>query len=302
MEKAIKEILIIFLLVQLIGLACGVYLIFLSPEENLAAYEPSESVSYSLFFIASVLFGALFMYLLLRVYKGNFLFKIMESCVIFISSWVVFSVVVDFLMLPWWLSLLFAFALVVLKAKFSKARNVAALISSAGVGALFGYSLGFLPVALFAIFLSFYDFIAVFLTKHMVMFAQRFSKMELSFSIAAEIEKKPEEPGKPEGEKKEEEHRKIELGTGDLTVPLMITVSSFKLGCIEFLQNSCIQFSPSLGVLFALISIVFSTVALYSILDFVYKKRGFLPALPPLVLSQLISISIFYIFARIFLM
>jgi len=51
-------------------------------------------------------------------------------------------------------------------------QNIAAMISGAGVGALLGASFGIVPSLLFLIILCVYDFVSVFITKHMITLAK----------------------------------------------------------------------------------------------------------------------------------
>jgi presenilin-like A22 family membrane protease len=76
------------------------------------------------------------------------------------------------------------------------------------VGALLGVSIGVLPVIVFLILLAAYDYIAVFKTKHMVTMAKAVAKKNLSFTFALPTQK-----------------HQFELGTGDLVMPLVFSVS-----------------------------------------------------------------------------
>src|SRR3989338_4603794 len=121
---------------------------------------------------------------------------------VFSTSWIVASVFVGDL-----IGIAFAILLTASRIVLSEnllLRNAASIIAIIGAGALLGVSLGVVPVIVFVILLSAYDFIAVFKTKHMVTLAKAMTKKNLAFTIAL--------PTK--------EH-KFELGTGDLVVPLV---------------------------------------------------------------------------------
>jgi presenilin-like A22 family membrane protease len=161
---------------------------------------------------------------------------------------------------------------------FDGIKNTAAIISSSGVGALFGFSLGFLPTMIFIIGLSVYDYIAVFKTRHMIEMARELSTRELSFAVTAKSipARKPKEKTEEYVDRAMKEGERLDLGTGDLSVPLMISVSSYSLG-------------PN-GLIYALAVAAGSTLSLYILLKFVAKHRVFLPALPPICLGGLLAL------------
>ena len=69
-------------------------------------------------------------------------------------------------------------------------RNALAVIASAGVGAIIGFSIDPIPAIAFVILVAIYDMIAVWFTGHMVEFAKRFIKMKTAFTIGASGTKK----------------------------------------------------------------------------------------------------------------
>lgn len=130
--------------------------------------------------------------------------------------------------------------------------NITLILTVTGVGAFLGASLSTLPSLLLLITLSIYDLIAVFWTKHMVTLAEK-AKGKLPFMFLIPHHK-----------------RSIGLGTGDLAIPLVFTVSVFK---DHTLANAI---TTSLGGLAGII------------LLFLYiqkRKKITLPALPPLALG-----------------
>lgn len=137
--------------------------------------------------------------------------------------------------------------------------NTALILTVTGVGAFLGASLSVLPSLLLLIILSIYDLIAVFWTKHMVTLAEKAKgKMPFMFLIP---------------------HRKrsIGLGTGDLAIPLVFTVSVFK----DYTLAKAI--TTSLGGLAGII------------LLFLYiqgRKKITLPALPPLAVGLIAGFAI----------
>ena len=217
-------------------------------------------------------------------------FRLLELLVIASASAIVFfsialSLGVDFLS-----SFLVggAAGLVLALAKFFwvDIKNAAAIISSAGVGALFGFSLGttfgvplgFFSTVAFIILLSVYDYIAVFKTKHMIEMARELSTRQLSFAVTAKDvpSRKPHEKREEYVDRAMKEGERLDLGTGDLSVPLMISVSAFTLGAN--------------GMLYSLAVAAGSTISLYLLLRFVSKRRVFLPALPPICLGGMLAL------------
>ena len=58
-------------------------------------------------------------------------------------------------------------------------KNTAAILVTAGVGTIFGVSMGILPLLMFLILLAVYDFLSVFVTKHMGEMAEFIVKKDL---------------------------------------------------------------------------------------------------------------------------
>ena len=74
------------------------------------------------------------------------------------------------------------------------------------------------------------------------------------------------------------EGERLDLGTGDLSVPGMMAVSALTLG-------------PN-GPIYAAAIAIGSTISIYILLQFVAKQRVFLPALPPICFGGMLSLLI----------
>jgi len=285
--KPHHQIVLFFVITQLLAIFSGAMWISAASkskelQELSVAPLPKDDPANSLIYLIYILFGAAFIIVLSRFYKGMMLFKLIEFAVIGSSSAVVF------LALALWagiglfpaiiLSALAGSVFAFLKFMVSELKNIAAIISSAGVGALFGFSLGFLPTILFAILLSIYDYIAVFKTKHMIEMARELSSRQLSFAVTAKRipERKPKESAEKYVQRAMEEGERLDLGTGDLAVPAMLAVSAFGLGAN--------------GLIYALAAAAGSTASIYLLLEFVSKQRVFLPALPPICLGGALAL------------
>jgi len=289
--KPYLQVAIFFALTQVLGIYAGVALInaaLQTPEireMSVAPMPSSDDPLNALFFIAYIIFGAVMIILVARFYKGAMFFRLLELMVIVSASSIVFFAIgmhlfsLDFVtafILGGFCGLLLGAA----KFFWTDVKNAAAIISSAGVGAIFGFSLGFLPTTLFIILLSIYDYVAVFKTRHMIEMARELSTRQLSFAVTAKSVpvKKPKEKEEAYVERANNEGERLDLGTGDLSVPVMISVSAYTLG-------------PN-GLLYSFAAAAGSTLSLYFLLKFVSKQRVFLPALPPICLGGMLALLV----------
>jgi presenilin-like A22 family membrane protease len=286
--KTYLKVALFFALTQIIGIYAGVSLINAAmqnpdiQELSVAPMPDANDPANALFFLLYILLGAAMVIFVARRYKGMLLFMLLEAMVVFSASSIVFFAVAlslgtDFLEA---LALGGAFGIALAAAKFAwqEAKNAAAIISSSGVAAIFGFSLGFLPAVAFTILLSMYDYIAVFKTRHMVEMARELSTRQLSFAVTAKNvpARKPNESAEEYVDRANREGERLDLGTGDLAVPGMLSVSAYTLG-------------PN-GLAYSLAIAAGSTAALYLILRFVSEKRVFLPALPPICLGGMLAL------------
>ncbi|VVB98227.1 Signal-peptide peptidase, presenilin aspartyl protease [uncultured archaeon] len=251
-------LLLLFTLTQVLGFYAGTFITQDAKGNQViqglqVVSQPSEpaSVGYLFFY---VLLGAAFMYLLVKYYKGEFLFMLIEFGVVsFASSIVFYSLIKPFLsdtLLSIAISVALGLALGLLKAALPQLKNFAAVMATAGAGAVFGFSLTFYMGLFFMVLLSIYDYIAVFKTKHMVTMAKTLSKREMSFMVTSR-------------QKTEKGEIRLELGTGDMLMPVILETSGF-------------QISPAYAAVVFLAS-VFSLFVLFVLLT---RKKAVLPALP----------------------
>ncbi len=266
----------IFTVTHVLGLYSGVFITEDAKQNEIVANlqlvsEPSASTSV-LYLFFWVLMGALAMYLLIKFYKGDLLFILLEFAVISFSSSIVFYSLIRLFIPAEALAMAAAVALGLglgaLKSVFPSIQNFAAVFATAGAGAVFGFSLSFYAALLFLVLLSAYDYIAVFKTKHMVGMAHSLSKRKTSFLVTS-------------SQKTEMGEIKLELGTGDMLMPIVLGVSGFRL-------------SPAYSAII-LVSSVLSLVVLFWLLA---NKKAVLPALPiiggcnllAIILSKLLGI------------
>ena len=265
MHKVFSRLILIFLITQLLGVFVGTFLIGEIETGEMArptvlTDNPDDPIN-ALVLIGGIIGFTAVLLVFMFFFKGVGIFRVFEVLVIFSASFIVFSAIVPDA------AFLLAVELVMLKLLFSSnlwIRNIAALISVAGVGALIGVSLGVIPVLIFLILLSVYDFIAVFKTKHMVSLAKGISGKNLAFTIAF--------PTK--------EHQ-FELGTGDLVLPLVFAVSA---------MDSSKALGFPLYTVPAFMILVASLIGLLFTIDYVRKHIGkALPALPPQAVLMIIA-------------
>jgi len=257
MESVFSKLVLIFVVTQILGIMVGTTLIGEIASGDLVqptvvTDNPDDPIN-AVALIASILVFTGMLLVFMHFFKGAGLFRIMELFVLFTTSTIVFASFIPEV------AFLFSVQLVALRIVLPKniaLRNLAAIIAVAGVGALIGVTLGVIPVLVFLILLSVYDFIAVFKTKHMVTLAKGISGRNLAFTVAIPTKK-----------------HQFELGTGDLVMPLVFAVSVMK-------ANQGLGFPtyviPAAFVLFASLAGLLLTIAYLS------KRIGrALPALPP---------------------
>jgi presenilin-like A22 family membrane protease len=233
-----------------------------------------------------VLIGAVFALALIKYFRTKFLFRLVEFAIICTTvSVLCFSVIFSFsgfgffesMFISSFIALVFAIA----KFNYSKLKNTAAILSSAGVGAIFGYSIGIWPTLLFIVAISLYDYIAVFKTRHMLELADGLATNELSFTLSATSEKQTKHSEHKSYEHDSSAHEnyetsRLDLGSGDLAVPAILAVSAYS----------------ATGLIGSVAIALGSIISIFITLKFVVDKKIVLPALPPICLGGLLFLLI----------
>lgn len=262
------QILLFFLLAQLFGVYTGWVLhrdILFNPYvQSMVITQDADAPENAGYFFLYILVGAVFMVVLIRFFSSfAWVFRAMEFFIIASSSSVVFYALLRLALAyadAMALAILLGLALSAAKMVKPLLKNPAAILATAGVGSIFGISLGVLPAIAFLLLLAIYDYVAVFITKHMVEMATFMIKQDLAFTVTARGLLPATEKGKPPEEKR------IDLGTGDLIAPVMLEVAVLPLGFV------------AVGMVFT-----GSLLAFGIFIFMVWKKRMVLPALPPIV-------------------
>ncbi len=264
-------------------------------------YEKSDIANVAIIF-SSMLFGAALFFFFIKLMKTNkvlskhnkLFFYFFEAIIIFSASPVLILPILLFLNFQEIYSIIFSliFAGFLSALRFVShfiafpfshhLKNISAVISVVGIGAMIGYSLGFVPSLLIAILLSVYDYVAVFITKHMVLFANETVSKDLSLMISIgkkDLTKKSAKSKLKTKLKKPVDLKympNINLGTGDLVLPIILSVSSY----------------PIFGF-FGSISLIFGSLAGLLFLLYERKKQIVLPALPAICFGAIFSLLIF---------
>ncbi len=217
----------------------------------LATENPSDPMNSFVLFIY-VIAATVILLVLLKLFKKGV--AVLEGMAIFFSSELFFGA---FLIFP--LDIFLSGLLVYLR--FSAPRmsvlNTCLFFSVAGVAGLLGASLDVFPILIFAGILMVYDFVSVFLTKHMVYMAKEITSQPTALLAGFQDKRVSRKTGR----------RYFMLGGGDLIVPSLIFTS----------------FALRVSLMAALPILLFTAIGL-SILKFLLIKYGKpLPALVILV-------------------
>ncbi|MDO8647247.1 MAG: presenilin family intramembrane aspartyl protease [Candidatus Diapherotrites archaeon] len=257
-SKLIAELVIVFLIVQSLGLYVASSLVAQDVHATIVSDNPDD-IANTAGLLLYILSFTVILLLVIKFFKAKtsyLVLKAFETLAIFGSSVIVFSIFFGDAF-----GLALALLLVALRIGVSKniwIRNIASMIAVVGAGSLIGVSLGIIPIILFIVALIIYDYIAVFKTKHMVSIAKAVVDKNLAFTIAL--------PTK--------EH-KFELGTGDLVIPLVFASAS--------VQNS--------GMIAGIFVLAGSLAGLLLTIDYSSKHVG--KALPAIPLQGIFMIAAF---------
>ncbi|MDE1811196.1 MAG: hypothetical protein KGH66_04090, partial [Candidatus Micrarchaeota archaeon] len=253
---------------------------------------------------------------LFKVYKGDKMMLLLEAVLVVIGAYILFIILFGYFAGSSYSTLfgnalspasiaafVAAVALFAAKRKIPRLRNTTTMVASIGAGLLLGAIFNFWIALLFMAILAVYDFIAVFVTKHMVALADIAMRNNLSFMVTTDeikavpvgalsreqlVEYQKERPAlvKQGGlsaslvkEGMVPVSARSGLGNGDLAVPLMVAVSAYKVH-MDFTLSLVVATGGVLGLVI--------TMAILK------KYRRALPAIPPLMLGILIALGIYF--------
>ena len=237
------------------------------------------------------------MMFLFKVYRGNALFVIIEAVVVVSASFYLFVIVIGSFLpqaggaYAMAISLALAIALIAAKNRWPQLRNLTAVVASIGVGVVLGSYFSFFAAYALMAFIAVYDYVAVFVTRHMIALGRESVNRNLSFmigsynvevvpksymkgkelkalkkSISASKDKSPELKEADQGRQLPVPSFSA-LGTGDLAMPLMLAVSAY-VTYFQYFMSLLVVVGGAFGLVFAM---------------YVSKRYKIaLPAIPPL--------------------
>jgi presenilin-like A22 family membrane protease len=314
--RQLIQILVMFMIVQFFGLLLATQVFSGVTFQSIQGAQTISSTFDALFYIAYIVIFSVIILIIFKVYKGNKLFLLLEGAVVIVASFIVFLVSISALqgtafanlfgngsLAIFIIALVLAVALMIAKYKRPKLRNLTAMISSVGVGLIIGISFSFLAAVIFMIILAVYDFIAVFITKHMIALGNMAIENNLSFLIMVnEVEAVPvsslgaKEKAEYNKSKKEISKQnstfsklvsndmapvaaRTALGTGDLAMPLMLAIAAYKVN-LNFVLSFVIIIGATFGLLITMLIL--------------RKYKRALPAIPPILLGIGIALLVYF--------
>ena len=316
--RQLIQILAIFLVVQFAGLVLATQVFTgITYEQVTGVQTISSSLECALLHSIHSIFSVVLI-LIFKIYKGDKLFLLLEGAVVFVASFIVFMVAISSLTGDAFMNLygsstifvlalaaILALCLVFAKYKWPRLRNLTAIVASVGVGLVLGLSFSFLAAVVFMIILAVYDFIAVFITKHMIALGNMAIEKNLSFLVMVnEVEAFPVSSLSAAQRKEYESTKKqikkqnagivgrlvdenmvpfsarTALGTGDLAMPLMLAITAYKVHL-----NFILSLTIVVGALFGLIITMM----------ILRKYKRALPAIPPILLGIAVSLLVYFI-------
>jgi presenilin-like A22 family membrane protease len=265
-------IIAVFVLVQIIGIYTGwQYLQLIDAGVAQPIFEDPSDPFNALQLMFYILIMTAFLLILIRFKKKLIYF--LEALAIFFTSDIVFELAIPYGIGPLPIGMVLAFALTAWKMLRPTilSQNVALIFSVSGAGAIIGASFDILPVVIFILLLSAYDFISVFYTKHMVYMAKALTDRPTAFTAAFPVKDKVKK-----GKVTKYYEHVFQLGGGDLVIPLVFSVSVLN----------------QYGFTSMIFSAVGSLVALILLFNYLMNKSVPLPALPPIAAGAFIGFAI----------
>lgn len=220
-----KKIQRAYIIAPYIGMATLIFLtqifalILAAPFEksNIKAFQNPESIANPIYFFILILLFTAFIFILLK-YRKKWLVYLVMIAAIAITVYYVVDALIPYDYIPLAITLLLTFFLY----KYPEWYVIDAmgLIVGGGATAIFGISLGIIPVFILLIILAAYDATAVYKTKHMISLADSVIEMRIpvlfvlpktrKFSLFHEMNTK-------EG---------LFMGLGDAIIPSMLIISA----------------------------------------------------------------------------
>lgn len=285
--KITLVLVVIFFIAQIIGLVIvNKYIDHKKIIEGVIEFQPlpynierpqvEESTSF-IWIIAAILFGT-FIFLILIKYR---IFKVWKLW-FFVAVWVTLSIALAAFM-DQLLAAIIAFIATLFKIYKPNTimQNVTEIFIYGGLAAIFVPILNIFAAIMLLIFISIYDFIAVYKTKHMIKFAKFQTESKIFAGLLIPYERLPKIKGK--GKLIIKKRKIAVLGGGDIGFPLIfagVVMKGLMLGnmqIIGFLKVLVIPMFVSLALLYLLVK---------------GKKDKFYPAMPYLSVGCFIGYAV----------
>jgi len=207
-------------------LTAAIALMLATPFEasDIKAFQNPESIWNPIYFFVLVIGFTALILIVLR-FGGKRLVYLVMLAAVAVTIYYVMAVLVPYGPIP----LVSTLALTLLLYKYPEwyVLDATGLIIGGGAAAIFGISLGILPVLLLMIILAVYDAIAVYKTKHMVSLAE--SIVDLRIPVLFVLPRKRSFSllrGKDQEEGKSEMEEAFFMGLGDAIIPSLLVVSA----------------------------------------------------------------------------
>jgi presenilin-like A22 family membrane protease len=207
-------------------LTAAIALMLATPFEasDIKAFQNPESIWNPVYFFVLVIGFTALILIVLR-FGGKRLVYLVMLAAVAVTIYYVMAVLVPYGPIP----LVSTLALTLLLYKYPEwyVLDATGLIIGGGAAAIFGISLGILPVLLLMIILAVYDAIAVYKTKHMVSLAE--SIVDLRIPVLFVLPRKRSFSllrGKDQEEGKSEMEEAFFMGLGDAIIPSLLVVSA----------------------------------------------------------------------------
>lgn len=310
--RQLIHIVIIFMIVQFAGILLATQIFNNQTYSSAVSAQIDSSPISALFFVLYIVIISALLLFLIRRFKASSIIIIWERLIVLVTSFFVFYIAISTIgygvlanlnpiltYLPAALAGALAVLLLYEKIRRPSFRNTAAIISSIGVGLLLG--LGFGPIFALVVFflLAIYDFIAVFITKHMIALAD--VAMQNNLALMVDVSEYAAIPRSSLSSKQLSAYREaikskairipddiknavkgsvtipasVALGTGDLAMPLMLSVSFYKI-----YLNFTLSIFIAIGGVFGLILTMF----------ILKRFKRALPAIPPILFGIICSL------------
>ncbi len=297
--RQLVNIFALFMIVQFLGMLLLIAVILPTQAPILieSVSEPGTIINV-LWLITYLMIINIVVFMFFSKYKGDLLFKFLDLYIIIVPTFFLFLFIFGSLFTaPSDLyfdaaaALAVGIALAAAKHKMQKLRNFAVIIASVSIGVVLGYILPFWGAYILMLAIAVYDYVAVFVTKHMVALAKVAANRNLSLFIgSADVEAIPKSYLSREDQNEIKKTFKMSeiknpqlrdivkegslpvvsqilLGGGDLGVPLMMAASAYTT-YLSFFLTSMIIVGAAFGLLLTM---------------YIAKRyKVALPAIPPL--------------------